>query len=304
MTMNPMQRKARNSFLLGFLIMLVIAAIIIGLLLMQISNMKSEEEENPKILAYILTRDIKSGEEITQSDVIQMELETAPINAINGTDYNNLRISTADNSGQEKTLAKVDLSANTVLAKSMIYTESQDPSQNLRMQEYSMISLPARLEVGEYIDIRLRLPSGQDYIVVARKYVEDADEDTIWVKMSEAEIVTMSNAIVEAYQMTGSLLYANRHTDAGLNTDVTPTYIVSNAVGRLINQDPNIINEAKNALNAISASNAEQRTAIENALTQYGSEAKTNIEEGVSTERQKALEKRSDYLQVLDTTVM
>lgn len=156
----------------------------------------------------------------------------------------------------------------------MIYTESQDPSQNLRMQEYSMISLPARLEVGEYIDIRLRLPSGQDYIVVARKYVEDADEDTIWVKMSEAEIVTMSNAIVEAYQMTGSLLYANRHTDAGLNTDVTPTYIVSNAVGRLVNQDPNIINEAKNALNAISASNAEQRTAIENALTQYGSEAK------------------------------
>lgn len=122
--------------------------------------------------------------------------------------------------------------------------------------------------------------------------------------MSEAEIVTMSNAIVEAYQMTGSLLYANRHTDAGLNTDVTPTYIVSNAVGRLINQDPNIINEAKNALNAISASNAEQRTAIENALTQYGSEAKTNIEEGVSTERQKALEKRSDYLQALDTTVM
>ena len=103
MTMNPMQRKARNSFLLGFLIMLVIAAIIIGLLLMQISNMKSEEEENPKILAYILTRDIKSGEEITQSDVIQMELETAPINAISGTDYNNLRISTADNSGQEKT---------------------------------------------------------------------------------------------------------------------------------------------------------------------------------------------------------
>ena len=36
MATNPMQRKARNSFLLGMLVMLLIAGAIIALLLMQL----------------------------------------------------------------------------------------------------------------------------------------------------------------------------------------------------------------------------------------------------------------------------
>ena len=38
MATNPMQRKARNSFLLGMLVMLLISGIVIALLLMQLMN--------------------------------------------------------------------------------------------------------------------------------------------------------------------------------------------------------------------------------------------------------------------------
>ena len=57
-----------------------------------------------------------------------------------------------------------------------------------------MLVLPSQLATGEYIDIRLALPTEQDYIVVSKKQVEIPQiagidvEDTIWVKLSEEEI--------------------------------------------------------------------------------------------------------------------
>ena len=44
MAMNPMQRKANNSFLLGILITLLITGAIIGFLIYQVSNLNSELE--------------------------------------------------------------------------------------------------------------------------------------------------------------------------------------------------------------------------------------------------------------------
>ena len=45
MATNPMQRKARNSFLLGMLVMLLISGIIIALLFVQLMN-KTKKEKN------------------------------------------------------------------------------------------------------------------------------------------------------------------------------------------------------------------------------------------------------------------
>ena len=46
MAVNPMQRKANNSFLLGVVITLFITGIIIALLLMQLSKINKEMEIN------------------------------------------------------------------------------------------------------------------------------------------------------------------------------------------------------------------------------------------------------------------
>ncbi len=52
MATNPMQRKARNSFLLGMLVTLVITGAIIALLFMQLMNKtKKEQEDKIKMLA-------------------------------------------------------------------------------------------------------------------------------------------------------------------------------------------------------------------------------------------------------------
>ena len=45
MATNPMQRKARNSFLLGMSLTLVIAGAVIALLILQLKNYKEKEKE-------------------------------------------------------------------------------------------------------------------------------------------------------------------------------------------------------------------------------------------------------------------
>ena len=45
MAKNPMQRKARNSFILGMFITLVITGSIIGLLVFKLINIKKENKE-------------------------------------------------------------------------------------------------------------------------------------------------------------------------------------------------------------------------------------------------------------------
>ena len=50
MATNPMQRKSRNSFLLGMLLTLVIAGVVIALLVIQLKNYKTRKLKNKQIV--------------------------------------------------------------------------------------------------------------------------------------------------------------------------------------------------------------------------------------------------------------
>ena len=138
MATNPMQRKARNSFLLGMLIMLLITGIIIGLLGFQLVKIKQAEQQEKASLVtvYVLNKDLASGEEFTQAD-----LETTQVTRSNApTDY------LTPNDLGNKNMAKIKLTSGTVLSKEMVYTEDDNVGYDVRKQEYNMILLPADLE--------------------------------------------------------------------------------------------------------------------------------------------------------------
>ena len=71
MAMNPMQRRARNSFLTGMLVTLVVMAIIVVLLLYKISQLNEDKERllSEQKQYYVVSSDIKSGQEITKEDL-------------------------------------------------------------------------------------------------------------------------------------------------------------------------------------------------------------------------------------------
>lgn len=293
MAVNPMQKKARNSMLIGVIIGLLIGCLGIAFFFMQATNYKKQIDQIAanEVKAYALKNDIKSGTNITANDLIQVSASKDSIPA----DY----ITISDIT--DKTIAKLDLTKGLVLSKSMVDESGEETTADLREQQYNMIVLPQYLEVDNYIDIRLQLPNGQDYIVVSKKRIKQINEDTIWINMYEQETLTMSRAIVEAYIMKGSKLYATTYIEAGNQENAIPTYIPSGEVINLINADKNITDKAKAELNARYTDDLRARRQDINAqINAVGEQAQSNLESGIEQEITKAKESRKEYLDSLN----
>lgn len=287
MAMNPMQKKARTSFLLGMLLTLIVTGIIIALLIAQLANTKKQDEAITYETVYVLSQNVNSGEPIDgMMTMEEVRSEYVPSNAI-----------TSANKFTEKSTAKINLKEGTILTTDMINEDGIEITSDIRLQEYNMIVLPTQLEKGETIDVRLRLPSGLDFIVLSNKYVEQADSGTIWIRVSEEEILTMSNAIVEAYIMEGSELYATTYVEPGMQDSAIPTYIASQEVINLMYANPNITNEAINAIAARYTENARnQRNNINSSLNEYTEDRRQNIEENTQKEIEKMQSARQQYV--------
>lgn len=307
MAVNPMQRKANNSFLLGIVITLLITGVIIALLLMQLSKLKAEmkQEEANKVYGYMLISDVKSGTEIQTTMVKGVEINS---NVSTDIIYSS---KTAENKADATgslfpagLKAKVDLHVGTIVTSDMIY-EDEKIANDLRKVEYNIITLPTQIQTGEYIDIRIALPSGQDYIIASHKQVEVPtingidSSSCIWVQLSEDEILNMSCAIVEAYRMNGSKIYATRYVEAGIQEAASITYLPSDEVIALMQKDSNIVQEAKNAIFARTRTN--EKSVIRNPINKAKNheEAEENLKEGVTAEVQGLQEEREKYLESL-----
>ena len=131
MATNPMQRKARNSFLLGMLLMLIITGAIIAFLILQLTNMKREEQEEQAsyVAVYTLNRNVESGEEVTEEDFTQTEVvrDNAP------TDY--LTPSDLPEGEAGSMIAKITMTRGTVLSKEMLYIDETVVGNDVRKQE-------------------------------------------------------------------------------------------------------------------------------------------------------------------------
>lgn len=301
MTSNPMQRKARSSFLLGVLLTVVIAGVIIVLLFFQLTKIQEEKQnlESQFVSVYVLNSDVTSGAVLDASYLTSAKaLKTAiPSNAVDASVIG----------GATQVTAKIDLTKGTVLTKSMINVDTDQIRNDIRTQEYNSIILPVDLEKGEYIDVRLTLPSGQDYIVVSKKVVDvpeyngTVSADTIKIQLTEEETLLLSNAIVESYKIKGSKLYATKYVEAGIQEAATPTYVPSGEVAALINQDPNIVEKAKQELaTRYSATSTLRNNYINSALSGVDSkDQQTNLESGVTTSIQSTQKTRQEYLGTL-----
>lgn len=359
MASNPMQKKARNSFLAGMVLMLFMSSIIIVFLFLKLNSSKKQTDTGGVVSVFVLKKDIKSGEEITKdklelvevqkqaipsvdknnagkskkdivmqqvvaSDAINQEMfnkfkatESATTNYTNGANSNNTNTTentnaNTANSGNTanvatKYVAKTDLTKGTTLTSSMIQESERRLTADLRLQELNMLQLPSDLKEGQYVDLRIVMPTGQDYIIVPKKKVIKTSETTMWVEMNEEEILSMSNAIVEAYIIKGANLYATRYAEPGMQEEATPTYPVSKDVVAAIEVDPNITDVARNALyeryNDQRVKNLRNGngdiTGITNILNQYSEDAKANLEQNIEKQVTKAKEERKKYMEEL-----
>ena len=308
MAMNPMQRKANNSFLLGILITLLITGKIIAFLIFQISNLNKEMKdiEAEKVSAYVVADTIKSGETLDESKLVFDEITLGGVDTSNLVTTLNMETVLDPTTGDEIDVytqkAKVDLNPGTVLTNDLLY-EDEALTSDVRTQEYNVIIPQSQLQTGEYIDVRLRLPDGQDLIVVSHKQVtipefEDGTLSTnnILMDLTEEEILMMSCAIVESYQMQGSMLYATKYVEPGIQEAATPTYLPNDVTITLIHNDPNIVQEAKNELITRYNENSDTiRPGINNAVN--NEDAADNVVDKTEEEITGLQEQREQYIE-------
>lgn len=200
-------------------------------------------------------------------------------------------------------IAKIAMNQNTVLTLDML-SLGDVLTADVRKQEYNAVVLPVDLTSGDYIDIRAQLPNGQDYIVVSKKMVElpiiegMESENTIWVNLSEDEILSMSCAIVEAYRINGTKLYATKYTDPGMQEAATPTYPLSAETVALIKADPNVTQVAENSLiERYNEAMVNMRNNIINNELQKEGNSATNVPGKMNDSIVKTQEERREYLQ-------
>lgn len=301
MVSNPMQKKARNSFLLGMVITLIVC-IVIGVLfyfLVMKQEQVKQEEEGVLTYAYRLNTNVQAGQTITSSMVepIIVTEKAVPAGAFAS------KTKTTDNRGRESWVdkafpsdmykSKVALNSGTILSNDLVY-EGEDITNDLRYVEYNMLILPTTIVVGDYIDVRITLPNGQDLIVVSKKEVKSIIGDTIGLELTEGEIVMMESAIVESYIMISSKIYAIQYVEPGIQTAAEKTYTPTAAVVGLIERNGNIVNEAKSALK--DKFNADVRTWTDIERITYAEDQQENLEEGIQEEIENARAAREAYL--------
>ena len=309
MATNPMQRRARNSFLLGMLITTVILGIIIAGLVFMMMNLKNEQEELQAATVYMLNKDVQSGSEVSIEDLtpVKVAKNIAPANAASTATITQAETGNSNEESSQKVVAKINMKRGTIVTTDMLGLEDSQ-GNDVRKQEYNTIVLPMDLITGDFIDVRLILPSGQDFIVVSKKKVEIPQiagvdsTDTICMELAEEETLAMSNAIVEAYMINGAKLYAAKYTDAGNQEASTPTYPVNGEVAKLVENDPNIVTEALNGLR--SRYNREIRESYINSTisSQEGTaeNEQTKMQESITNSQTS----REQYLQSLSGTAI
>ena len=302
MPSNPMQKKITNSFIMGILIMLIVA-ILIGAILFflvikpkitMVEKQKQEyqtvyklKETDPRTGKLLV---LESGETITSSMVELVEIPKQT-----NSDY------VLANESAVGYKSKIQLQGNTILTYSMLY-EDEATADSLRYTEYNAITIPTQLSAGNYVDIILRLPNSQDLIVVSKKQIQNIFGQTIGLNLKEEEIVVLNSALVEAYIMAPSAeLYVTKYVEPGIQETATSTYKPTQEVLALIEMDNNIVDQAKETLRTLYArddvNNVRQN--VDSTRGLYSENALNNIEMKMQEQVKAAQKAREDYLSEL-----
>ena len=292
MVANPMQKKARNSFLLGVLITLIVCILIFILFYFLVIDKPADEERGEEVKAYVLSQDVDSNGVITPGMLKQITVyqSMVPSNYVDASSFSNLQSQTTDGN----LVAKVAMKANTVVTSDMLTTSQSKTTNDVRYVEYNMLTLPTTLAVGDYIDIRFTLPNGQDLIVVSKKEVKSIVGDTIGLEMSEGDIVMMESAIVEAYIMTASKLYVTQYIEPGNQEAAIATYTPTDEVKALIERNSNIVDEARTIL--LQRFNSGIRDLTNTQRNSYSATQQENLETKLQEEIENAKAAREAYL--------
>lgn len=153
---------------------------------------------NNTVEVMTFNRDVLQGETITSDMVslVRVHMSTQPEGA------------TVSAVGK---IVKYNVSKNMPVTQNML--SDKIIATDVRIQEISQVLLPTDVKEKEFVDFRLKMTSGIEYVVLAQKQIQKIVGNTIWLNLSEEELYIMNAATVDAYSNPGMIFYAVQYTD-------------------------------------------------------------------------------------------
>lgn len=201
----------------------------------QIEQLKTMEEQSRRSV-WTVARSIPAGGTVTAEDLkaVPMPANLVPPGMI------------TEREAAIGRSAKIDLQQGTPLLPSMLYESTPIP-KDLRVQEFRVIQLPSNLQKGQFIDVRINFPTGEDFVLLTKKKVLELSGTVIWLEMNELDILQTSSAIIDAY-LQGAKLYALPYIEPGLQEAAVVNYPSNPKVLDLMAHDPNLLEKATTEL--------------------------------------------------------
>lgn len=228
MMMGPTKKKIIITGVIAFLVPTLLGTAIFfkykGDKEAQISQLKKETKTVDR---FVFADNMIAGEIITAESLkgVKVKAESAPKDSYESGD-----------AALEELVGKrirINAEEKTIITKSMLVEEYELLTKDERLQEFNMVALPSDLEVDDYIDLRITMSTGEDYLIVSGKKVEQigstADSNAIFLKLNEEEILRTTAAVIESYLDDSYKLYANKYVDP---SDQLYNYVRINYVER------------------------------------------------------------------------
>lgn len=141
-----------------------------------------------------------------------------------------------------------------------------------RVVETRAVLLQTNLEDGDLVDVRIRYPNGEEYVVLAKRGCHELEkiEGRVTFFLTEEEILCLSSSIVDCIQFDATL-YTVRYLRDKKEMSAVVNYIPREDVCQLMIDNPNIIGELEFYLQN------KERKSLENRMKDWMVKLKKKI---------------------------
>lgn len=185
---------------------------------------------------YTVTVQTTPGQLITDDMIDEISIPMSMINESFVTDYDMI----------VGKYSKVAILPGTPITADVLMEDDINNERNLwhTVREYDIVvnMWPIGLKIGDYVDMRIMMPYGEEYIVLSHMRVNGMSENTVKFLLTETQINLYQSAMVDYYlnSSQGVMLYFTKYIEPGVQKPANITYKVSDKIMEAMKKNPNL----------------------------------------------------------------
>lgn len=205
-----------------------------------------EQASSKSRTGYVATTDIKQG------DILQDGVNVTAGSFASDADQTTFADSSCINKQAVVSIPSGSPITNNVVATVM--------DKQLNERECTFVNLSANLKEGDFVDIRILFPNGEDPIVVSKVSIQKpvVVSNLCYLWLTADQISNLDAAAVDA-NLHGAIIYTTKYIEPEVQPANVVNYQPNAAVIDLMKSDPNIIQESISSLSVSARQGLEDR---------------------------------------------